>query len=315
MGGGVVGLLVVIAVVVVVGQFLSGLATFSGKWPEPHSPMMGPQTGPTLTLRIAGVDEDTHDVIDSELADHLVGLNTAGTWEKKTQRLVIRMSPAPDAEEFAKKIRFGKVYSVQDNIICVSAQKAPPAPTEPVARAIYHLSLKSNWRRTEAAQALAKTTPDPQRRAEVARALEALIDTPDGGVKQHVIEALAVWGTPETVPLLFKLVLDPQIGPHAIRALGRMKDPRAIEPIATGLDNFFTRGPAKEELIRFGAAAEPATVKYLEHKDWGVRLAACEVLAKIGSRQCLPALEKATGDSNGSVANAAKEAITAIGGR
>ena len=117
------------------------------------------------------------------------------------------------------------------------------------------------------------------------------------------------------MPILLQAMQKKENRPAAMHALGRLKDERAIEPLAAGLEDFFDQGPAKEALKAFGPGAEKAVAQRLNHKDQQVRTRACEVLQEIGTRASIPALEKAVASNDFFVSPKAKEAIQAIQAR
>ncbi len=118
------------------------------------------------------------------------------------------------------------------------------------------------------------------------------------------------------MPTLIKIVTREKNGNRsctfAMQALARLKDPRGILPIAGRLENFFGRGEAKEALIAYGLTAESEIILLLGNSNKDTRVAACEILSKIGTNICLPALEQATRDPDFSVKNSAKNAIAEI---
>jgi HEAT repeat protein len=116
-----------------------------------------------------------------------------------------------------------------------------------------------------------KTPVDAGRRSEVAKAIDPLLTDPD--LRETAAQSLASWATKENVPSLIKLLAIEQGNAWrpAIDILGKLKDERAAESLAKSLTNFFRRGPAQNALQTLGPVAEPEVVKYLHHKDNGVR--------------------------------------------
>jgi len=155
--------------------------------------------------------------------------------------------------------------------------------------------------------------------AEIAEALENVVlsqrnDFPRG----DAAKALEKWSTPANVPGLIKAVDDKDalVRFSAIKALTKYKTQEAIGPISTSLDDVFTRNVAANFLKAAGPAAEPAVIKLLENLEPAVRKEAASVLKVIGTKQCIPALEKtATSDPNGFVKHTAQEALAAVKGR
>jgi hypothetical protein len=289
-------------------------ADLKGPWPQPimpgHIRMLPNQT---VTLHIAGiVDEATGEAIGDRIAE-LRGVVGATVGASQGGRSTILVSPVTDIEGFARKVDFGTVHSIDGRVITIVARKlpGPPSRDDPVGRALYYLKSPYSWRRQEVARNLEGKPPD-QRQAEVARALEALIDDQDAETRRLVLNALGVWGTAESVPLLIKAIQTPQTGDHAIRALAKLRDERAIEPIAASVEIPFTRHDASVALKEFGTRAEKAVLPLLERRDRDIRFEACDILKKCGTRQSIPALEKVAADPDDGVSRAAKDAIKDI---
>lgn len=113
--------------------------------------------------------------------------------------------------------------------------------------------------RVEAADALARIGE-----AAVPCLLEAL-QSREWLVKLHAIEALGKMQSPDTVePLLFVLFNDPDVAVRtdAVRALGDIGDPRAVDFLLTALNDLDVRPVAVESLGKIGdRRAVPALVK------------------------------------------------------
>jgi HEAT repeat protein len=132
--------------------------------------------------------------------------------------------------------------------------------------------------------ALARADAFPPRQAEVAKALEKLLNGNDRLVAQESTKALFVWGTKEQVPSLLKALDDSSvfIRRGAIEALGPLQDKRAVAPVAAYLPKFFEREVAGRSLIRMGPMVEDEVRKYVGHADEGGRQEAARVLRQIG---------------------------------
>ena len=128
-------------------------------------------------------------------------------------------------------------------------------------------------------------------------------------MKANAARALEKWSTPDDVPGLIKALRDdsPAVRMSAIKALTRLKAEEAIAPIAAKVNDPFTREPAMEFLKAAGPAAEPVVVKMLENLEPLVRRQAASVLKVIGTKQSIPALEKATEDPDVFVKKNAQE--------
>ncbi len=131
---------------------------------------------------------------------------------------------------------------------------------------------------------LAKAKVYPARQAEVARELEKLLLGRDRLVAGKAADALATWATKEQVPGLVKAMEDAGglVRPTLLETLARLKDERAVAPMAGLLTSFFTRAEASKALILMGPMVEDEVRKYLKHGDQKVREEAALVLSRIG---------------------------------
>jgi hypothetical protein len=294
------------------GSTQSDPALFSGEWyPYPNMP---PKT--TVILRIVGVvDQGTADAINERL-DPLIPTGNRRTQSSgRLPRMSWAISPITSAEEFAKKITFGKVVRVERNVIYIVVDQMEGPPTEPIARALHYINSKNDSRRREALTLLLNNDVPDNRRVDVFKALEPLVDGKD--LRDEVAEIYCKLATSYNVPTLIKIVTREKNGNRsctfAMQALARLKDVRGIEPIAARLENFFARGEAKAALIAYGPTAENEIIILLGNNNKDVRIAACEILSKIGTDTCLPALQQAaTQDPDFFVKTAAKNAIADI---
>jgi predicted Zn finger-like uncharacterized protein len=298
------------------------LVDVNGAWPEPMAgPMgrfpggMGMPGGESVTVHAAGVsDEFTREAVEDKLSALMDKGNSSSTSSAQSgDRMTMILSPVHDPKKFAERIDFATVRSVEGRIVTIVVQKVdgPPANADDVTKALYRLKSPNSRRRGDAARKLKDTLPD-ERRPEVIAALEPLLTDADKGTREVAIEALGVWGTRDTVPLLLKTMKEKDTRAASIRALGRLKDERAIEPIAERLEDFFERGDAAEALKKFGPAAEEAMILRLRHTDDQVRQAACDVLKVIGTKRSLPILQKIAAENEFFLSPKAKEAIKAI---
>jgi hypothetical protein len=297
------------------------LVDVSGPWPEPMMPgrmgAMPPDS--TVTIHVAAVDDEyTRDDVGArlgKLAD--AGRGTSMVTSSQGSRMTVLLSPVQDPKAFAAKIDFAMVRGVNGRIVTIVARKvqgAPPPNADAVTKALYNLKSDSAHRRMEAVRTLKDTLPD-ERRGEVVKALEPLVNDKDHFTREGAIEALGVWGTKETTPVLLRAMKQKDSRGAAITALGRLKDERAIEPIAERLEDFFDRGPAAEALKKMGPAAEDAVLKQLNHTDNQVRDAACNILKAIGTAKSLPALERVAEEGDVFLKPKAEETIKAIRAR
>jgi S1-C subfamily serine protease/HEAT repeat protein len=155
-----------------------------------------------------------------------------------------------------------------------------------------------------------------ERRADVAKALEPLLKDADGGKRRGAVNALAAWGGKEDVPLLMPMLNDADVFTRGavFEALAKLKDPSCAEAVAEHLVPFGERGNAAKVLRALGPGGEKATLKYLNHDDWGVRLEVCKILQEIGTKESVADLEKRVAEG-GLVGPAAQAALNAIKAR
>ena len=204
----------------------------------------------------------------------------------------------------------------------------PLPPINSVADALKELQSGDSNRQTAAARWLERQSVGAGRRAEVAKALEPLLDDRNGGTRVAGMRAMLVWCGPENVPALVRLLESDPTGfdgdecrKKAIDALVKLKDPRGAPAIARNWKSPFEREWTRRSLEKLGPAAEDAVRPYLEDRDWGVRVEACRALKQVGTRKSLPALEETLANTRtmyggyAFVADAAREAIAAIQAR
>ncbi len=116
----------------------------------------------------------------------------------------------------------------------------------------------------------------------------------DDGFKQiAALEALSLWGDKQNTPAILAVLRSDNVFvvSAALRALAMLKDPAAAEEVAGFLAIEQHRREAGQTLIDLGQPAEPPVIKYLNHPNPATRQRALEVLAVIGTKACVPALE------------------------
>jgi predicted Zn finger-like uncharacterized protein len=299
---GGVGALVLAGVVVGVvllanrsGGSLGGI-DLGGSWPDPTTLHGAPDT--IVTFHVAGVvNQYTRDeVVDqiNRLADP--GGIVFGSSNTVGDRMTVLLTPVRDPQACAKKVTFGTVQGVSGRVITVVANKVegPPANADALTRALYNLKSSNQGRRAEAIRQIKDLPPDAGRRAEVAQALETVIAAePDLFARANAVEALGIWGTAANVPALLRALGDPQhpVQTNAIHALARLRDERAIGPIAERLESNWP--DAQNALRVFGAAAEPPLLKAMDSPSGRTRELACEVLQEVGTKACVPTMIRA----------------------
>jgi hypothetical protein len=178
-------------------------------------------------------------------------------------------------------------------------------------KALADLKSGDFFRAQGAAGRLARALPTEKRRAETAKELEALTTNPHPPLREAATQALAVWGGPDNVPALLRLLAQERI-PHykeqVLDALAAIRDPSAAQPVAQQLADPFVRGKAAQALKALGPAAEKAVLPFLANPDRGVRIEACQVLGAVGGPDSLEPLQAAAGDADPGVAEEARKA-------
>jgi HEAT repeat protein len=171
--------------------------------------------------------------------------------------------------------------------------------------------------RQEALRRLASATVVENKRKEVIEAVLTALEGTDPPTARLAGTALARWITAETadVPRLVKLLESKNDGARhgAIAVLARLKDPRAIEGIASRVP--YDRYDAGRALIRIGPDAEKAVWPLLQNRSGEAIREACRVLKRIGSPASIPQLEPLLKYRDASIALLSKVTIRAIEAR
>jgi HEAT repeat protein len=122
-------------------------------------------------------------------------------------------------------------------------------------------------------------------------------------------------GTAAEVPAMLRLLAWSQPGNQreVLEALGRLRDPRAIAPLA----DMIARGNFEAEYVvqvlqRFGPAAEPAALELFKERHAETRRLACSLLAEVGTEKAAEPLREVMLDPDEQVAQAAAQALRAI---
>lgn len=151
------------------------------------------------------------------------------------------------------------------------------------------------------------------------RAVEPLIAAlrnEDGNLRKEAFNALVRIGTPSVEPLISQL--NQYHSARAVEALGRIGDPRAVEPLIAVLndDEISVRTKAAQALGKIGnARAVKALIATLNNsKLWfEPRQWSAWALGKIADTQAVGALIATLKDQNDAVHDAAVEALVKIG--
>lgn len=150
---------------------------------------------------------------------------------------------------------------------------------------------------------------------EVVALAEKVLEAGDDSVRWAAARVVSVAATPAQVPTLLRLVRQTESAARqpAIEALGRLRDPRAIEPfveiIARG-DN--ERYATVEALKQFGPEAEAAVLGLFHEKNLETRRAACQILGRAGTSKSLETLRAAMLDPDRQLRDTASQAVGEI---
>ena len=187
-------------------------------------------------------------------------------------------------------------------------------PTAYVGQSVKDLASSDVNRQRGIAQWLAQQTVDAEQQAEVATALEPLLDATE--TRREAIRALKVWGTRANVPKLLTLLEDEDafFRGEVMATLVAIKDPRVLpylgESLASG--DFSRRHEAARHMRTLGPMAETILWPHTTSADWQIAMEACNVLKDIGTKKSLPALQLATQHANQSVKFTAQNAIREV---
>jgi hypothetical protein len=152
---------------------------------------------------------------------------------------------------------------------------------------------------------------------ELLNLMASLLSDNDYSISQAAVNFLGKYGAKEQVPLLAKLLQNSDWGKRqtAIKALVRLKDERAIEPLADAVARGQSGPDAVSALVGFGSAAEKSALQLFNEKNFETRRQACGVLQQIGTETSIETLQKTVGDPDQSLSQAAADAIRVIKSR
>jgi S1-C subfamily serine protease len=207
----------------------------------------------------------------------------------------------------------------------------PPAPPalvpgreltrEELARVLADVKGGDSSRRRRACERLAAARPGEGRK-EVVETLAPLLAEPNLFTRLAALKAHVAWAGTESAAVYYDLLkTETNFIARAIlmEALAKLEGVRAAEAIAARLPEGADRGAAARALEAIGSPAEKYAVPFLSHRDWLVRIGACEILEKIGTAASVEALRKAADGLDGilapGVTRAAEKAIAAIAAR
>lgn len=151
---------------------------------------------------------------------------------------------------------------------------------------------------------------------ELVQLMASLCTDTDNGIRQSAATFLKAYGTTNEVPALLKLLKDSdwQARQSAIKALGRIRDERAIEPLTDEVarGSSPTQQDAYSALVSIGSAAEPAVLELLKDRNTETRRQACRILQQIGTNKSVESLQNLVGDADQSLSQMAAEALRAV---
>jgi HEAT repeat protein len=144
-----------------------------------------------------------------------------------------------------------------------------------------------------------KDLPSNERRVDVAKAIEPLLQDGDGFTRSDAAKALGHWGGPENTPALTAALRDPAFNVRwaVLDELRDLKYPTSAPALAELLASG-DRHKASEALRAIGPEAEPSVLPYLRNGDSQVRREACKILEVIGTEMSVPdliAMARSTG--------------------
>lgn len=286
-------------------------------------PRVAARPDETITLMVSGLlDDETREAfaekLDQMLRENYQGVNASG--RGGGDRMTYKVGPiADDPQSFAAKIDWAEVARINGRTVTVemaplSADQRRPAAGDFIAGVLFDLESPALQKRKDALRRLKDAPPDPEHRAEVARAIEPLLRDPDGFARSDAAKALAIWGGPENTPALVEALRDPAFNVRwaVLDAFAQLKDPAGAEGVAEWLPK--DRGKASEALKAMGPGAEPAVIPYLEYLDVFTRMEAAKILQVIGTEASVGPLRKLVQQVNGHGldAMAANEALRVL---
>jgi hypothetical protein len=187
-----------------------------------------------------------------------------------------------------------------------------------IDQALADLKAPDAPRRRTSLGRLRRAVPVEARRAEVASAIEPLLQEQGQAIRADAARALGVWGGPENTQALVQALNAAEfvVAWAVLDALKAFRDPAAAEAVASRLPEARDRGKAIEALKAMGPGGQASVLKYLDHSDLFVRIEACKILAVIGTtdetRSAITALVNRT-KGRGFDGVAANDALRQIG--
>jgi transposase-like protein len=264
---------------------------------------------------------------------------TRTTAVRRNNKYALVLSPVDDVAGLASQIDFGTATATGQQIDLVlsadfiasvprlpaeqqtspldsgpagnTAQEELPQDADAVTKSLVQLKSSDINKKKEALRRLERTPPD-ERLAEVVAAVVPFLEHDDEWLVGDAVKILAIWKSPDAVPGLIRRSGDNRvlIRHEAIKALAKIKDPRAVEPIVVRIkeDGF----QVEDALKQMGPMAESALIERLTNPDSDVRRRVCSILKVIGGKETLKAMKSLPADPNFSVRVAANDAMSTI---
>ena len=207
-------------------------------------------------------------------------------------------------------------YPVERSELRLAPDDVPlnqPLPAEELDGLYADLTSGDEDRASDACELLTERWPH-EPHADIAAAL-GIIATEDGhDAQDDAAEALIMWSTEESIPLLLDLCDsgEKRLERGGCLALTRWKTPAAIEKVASLIPVGSTQRYYASPALRFmGPDAEPVAIEMLDHENYKARRDACLALKVIGTEVALPRLRQLIDDEDSAASNA-KETIEVI---
>ena len=188
----------------------------------------------------------------------------------------------------------------------------PPTQAERLAQLMGDLDSAQDFRRSQALEALQKMAPLAERREAVALKVAPFLSHNSLPTQMHAVKALAVWHTEKTLPAIIGCADASQslLRGAAFDALAQVKAPEAAKAVAAHLAD--DRSRASSALVAMGPVAEEAVLPYATQQDKQARLAAIQILGKIGTQKSIPTLRRLLKYEDGLIRSYARTAGRAI---
>ncbi|MEZ6059580.1 MAG: hypothetical protein R3C19_04390 [Planctomycetaceae bacterium] len=235
--------------------------------------------------------------------------------------------PIPDPQVFGERITWGSVQSISagDRIISVQASLPENLPSKEELDAVKKKQKelddairKADWEHRprpneseldwavrvitnndsfaaeKAYKALAIMEVDESRREEISELLLSAARTGARGL-EHYIPAMVVWKTDETEKVILSISNDRHFHREAealMKALADLKTEQSAKMLASAVADFHNGDKSVQYLNEMGPFAEDAVLDYIEHRDERTRERVYNVLAVIGGRRSLSAVNK-----------------------